>query len=619
MIDKYVLDCEVYTNYFLVAFKGLEQGRIITIEVRGEDSYISDKDDDKLRSLLSLRETFGFNSLNYDIPIIMSVLEGNTCRKIKEMSDFIIDNDMVSWQSLEHFGLKVPKQFKHFDIKEVAPGVAIGLKLYGARLNSKRLQDLPYEPSAILTESEMDNVKNYCINDLETTIDLYHNIEGRIELRRKMSDEYQINLLSKSDAQIAEAVMKSELKKILHYNIKAPDLEEGTTFNYNPPDFIKFENEELNSLLEFVRNHKFELDKKGSIVLPKELEKLEIIMGKSKYKIGIGGLHSTESKMVVKANENELLIDKDVASFYPKIILNLGIYPKHLGEQFLVFYNNIVEKRLKAKKEGYELIDIFFKIVINGLFGKFGNKYSCLYSPGSMLAVTLTGQLSLLMLIEQIENIGINVVSANTDGFVSLVPKKLLDDYQDICNRWQERLNFTLEETRYKALYSRDVNNYLAIKEDGKTKNKGIFNLGGISKNPAGDISVIAVIERLIKSTPIFKTINECNDITKFLHVSKVTGGAIWNDNYLGKVVRWVYTEDGQPIYRKKDYGVMKYSGDKQLKKGVKLGKWTMTKHKVANSDGATPMMTLGNIPHNLDRGKYIADALEILKSIGIN
>ena len=39
-----------------------------------------------------------------------------------------------------------------------------------------------------------------------------------------------------------------------------------------------------------------------------------------------------------------------------------------------------------------------------------------------------------------------------------------------------------MEYTEYRALYSINVNNYLAVKPDGKTKGKGQFAIGGLAK-----------------------------------------------------------------------------------------------------------------------------------------
>lgn len=600
MSNLIVLDCEVYRNYFLVAFKNIDDNKVITIEVKGEHNGLSDVDKQRLYNIMIKRETFGFNSLGYDIPVILAALRQRTCGEIKTMSDDIIENSLRSWQTLFNYKLAVP-DFKHFDIKEVAPAVKTSLKLYGGRIHSKRLQDLPYDPATVLTNEQINVVRDYCINDLDTTIDLYNNIKSRIQLRLNMVEKYGRQVVSKSDAQVAEIVIKKELQeKAKLRRITAPKIKDDATFRYEVPPYIYFDSDNLNHILDIVETHEFEIDKKGSIKLPTELKKLKTKIGSSVYQFGIGGIHSKEKKQSVTPGPNEHLIDKDVEAYYPRIILNLKLYPKHLGEMFLPVYEKIVKDRIKAKKEKDKVTDESLKIVINGSFGKLGSKYSCLYSPDLMLAVTLTGQLSLLMLIEQLEAEGIRVISANTDGFVSIVPEHLYDLYQSICFNWELITAFDLEETRYKALYSRDVNNYLAVKLDGNTKGKGIFTLKDLKKNPQGDISVIAVMEYLTKNIPISKTIRECKDITKFLFVRSVTGGALWKNEYLGKVVRWIYSTKGETMIYKKPN-----------KKG--------TQPKVPKSDASRPVMEIGEFPDDIDYNRYILESNNILDSLKLN
>ena len=596
MKDLIVLDCEVYPNYFLVAFKNIDTGKIVTIEAKGKDNTLSDSDAIRLRTIMYKRNTFGFNSNNYDMSIILKALRKSSCSEIHRLSDEIINKGLCGWQSRQAHNLILPIEIHHFDIIEPSPGVQVSLKLYGARMHAKHLQDLPIAPGTHLTEQQMEDIKLYCINDLDTTILLYRKIEGRMQLRFDMVKDHGEVVLSKSDAQIAELVIKSQLDSS---RAKPPKLRHDTSYEYITPGYISFRSQELKDLLYLIENHRFELDAKGSIKLPKELSSKKIKLGYSTYKIGIGGIHSTESRQSIIPTENQLLVDKDVASYYPSIILNLGLYPKHLGEIFLRIYENIVKRRLIAKKTGDKIVNEALKIVINGSFGKFGNRFSALYSPDLMMKVTLTGQLAILMLIEKLEDAGVNVMSANTDGFVSLMPKDKYDEYERICKAWQTRTKFDLEESRYKALYSRDVNNYLAITDYGH-KGKGVFTLSELSKNPQGDISVIAVIDYLTKNIPITKTIRECKDVTKFLLVRSVTGGAVWRGEYLGRVVRWIYSTDGEEIRRNK------------LKENQSQG------DKVAKSDGARPIMTLGEFPSDIDYNKYIKESMDILDGLGL-
>jgi hypothetical protein len=163
-----------------------------------------------------------------------------------------------------------------------------------------------------------------------------------------------------------------------------------------------------------------------------------------------------------------------------------------------------------------------------------------------------------------------------------------------ICSKWEEETNFTLEETQYKALYSRDVNNYLAV-TGGKTKGKGIFTLDELSKNPQAPICVIAVMELLHKQIPIRRTIRDCGDVTKFLSVRTVNGGAVYRGKYLGRVVRWIYSTEGSQINYKKNG------------------------NKVPKSDGSRPIMELtGEFPKDLDYERYISEACDILDDIGV-
>src|ERR1017187_7366641 len=134
--------------------------------------------------------------------------------------------------------------------------------------------------------------------------------------------------------------------------------------------------------------------------------------------MGIGGLHSAESGVAHVAGSNYMLIDRDVTSYYPSIILNLGLYPQHMGEAFLTVYRSLVERRVAAKKAGDKVTAESLKIAVNGSFGKLGSKWSALYAPDLLIRVTITGQLSLLMLIEMIELAGLPVLSGNTDGIL---------------------------------------------------------------------------------------------------------------------------------------------------------------------------------------------------------
>jgi hypothetical protein len=266
-----------------------------------------------------------------------------------------------------------------------------------------------------------------------------------------------------------------------------------------------------------------------------------------------------------------------------------------------------VTRRLLAKKEGNKIVADALKIVINGTFGKLGNKYSKFYSPKLLTQVTMTGQLSLLMLIEMIELAGIPVISANTDGIVMKCPVEMYNKLNEVVIVWEEKTGFVTEETQYSGLYSRDVNNYIACKisEEGKPsigiKTKGVYSPVGsalnspLSKNPESYICSYAVQQFLQNDIPVEETIENCKDITKFVNVRTVKGGGEKDGVYLGKAIRWYYA--------KEETGTINYA---------------ISGNKVPKSEGAKPLMILPEqIPSDLDLCRYINDANDILYDIG--
>lgn len=99
------------------------------------------------------------------------------------------------------------------------------------------------------------------------------------------------------------------------------------------------------------------------------------------------------------------------------------------------------------------------------MYGAFRDSNDFLYDPYCTYRTTINLQLCLIMLIEELELNGINVVSANTDGIVCKIPYHLEDTYYNICNAWQTKLGFELEYTDYERYLRKDVNDYIAVKK----------------------------------------------------------------------------------------------------------------------------------------------------------
>ncbi len=597
----FMFDIECYPNFFLASFMCYETGKTISFE-SSPSSEINLVD---LDWILNNFLIVGFNSRNYDIPMLFAARSGLYTNELKTLSDELILEDFHISKAEKKWKFKIG-YCNHVDIQEVAPGVMIGLKHYAGRMHLEKLQDLPFDPNSQLTQDQAIEIRNYCKNDLEVTAHLYSRLEQSIKLREQLGLDYELDLRSKSDAQIAESVLKNEIESRKGKKISRPKKDRTAILKYKVPDYIKPKTESLKSIVELVKKAEFKLDEGGRPKMPDAIRKAKIQIGQSIYNMGIGGLHSTEKKQCFTSDEQYVLVDRDVASYYPQIILNQKLHPYHIGKEFLNVYQSIVDKRLQAKATPGKIAKSTadsLKITINGAFGKLGSEYSCLYAPQLLLQVTLTGQLSLLLLIEMIESRGISVVSANTDGIVVKCPRNREGEFKDEVLFWEQNTGFTTEETIYRSIYSRDVNNYIAIGEQGDFKAKGSYvcdlsmknkDRESLMKNPEFTICNEAVMLFLRDGTSIEKTIRTCQDIRKFVAVRKVNGGAIKNGKYLGKVVRW-YIQEGE-------FGMIEYA-----KNG----------NKVPNSDGGCPVMNFGNFPNDINYEWYHERCFGILKDLG--
>lgn len=598
-----VFDIECYPNYFCIVFKDYKTKKYVTFE--RINFFGVDFSERKLYWIMHHYTVIGFNSAKYDLLMLWYAHGGATNQHLKMLTNDIIGGGLTPRQFEKQVGLTMPKT-AHIDLIEVCP-LEGSLKTYAARLHCERLQDLPFDPDTVLEEWQMVVVLDYCATDLDATELIFENLFEQLKLRADLTRIYRDDLMSKSDAQIAEAVISAEIGRIVGRRPARPAVEGGRVFNYRVPPWMRYQTPLMQRVLATVASAGYEVRDNGTVAIPDSVGKLKINIGNSVYRMGNGGLHSSEKRQAhVSSNDcNFVLIDRDVASYYPYIVLNSELYPEHLGRAFLTVYKTLVDRRIAAKRAKNNAEADALKITINGAFGKLGSPYSVLYAPDLMIQVTLTGQLSLLMLIEALEVCGIPVVSANTDGIVMKCPSHLQDKLLEVVAWWEKITGFETEETRYKAVYSRDVNAYIAVKEDDSCKGKNSFfdpwsdgkkaAIFRFHKNPTCTICIEAVNAFLTKGTPIKETIENCRDLKKFVCVKKVKGGAHKDGEYLGKVVRWYYGQG--------ERGSINY---------------VTNNNKVGDSDGATPCMDMPEqFPNSLDFDWYIRKCHQMLIDLG--
>ena len=610
-----IFDIECYQNYFLIAFMSFKTGRVTNIELFNNQSTYGRDDIQYLNWILDNFTIIGFNSTNYDTIVLWAFLSGATNNDLYNITHEIIQLGTPKWKLEKEYKFKL-RRLNHIDVNQVAPAAPqnLSLKHYAARMHVKRLRNLPFPITDVIDEEKATILRAYCVDDLIDTAHLYRHLEKPISLRKVMSQTYDVDLRSASDAQIAEKVISREIELLTNEKPKPPKIEFGFTFKYNNPEFLRFHTPRLQALHEEILNTTFVVDDNSISIydnskIVSAKNKWNAKVGNTTFTLGIGGIHSTESKQTYYTNDKYILFDRDVSSYYPNIVLNQGLCPQHIGKPFLDIYSKLVTERLTAKEKGEISKAETLKICINGAFGKFGNKYSCIYSPQLLIQVTITGQLALLMLIEMLDFYQIPVISANTDGIVIRCPRERVRDYLTTVSAWEGITGFKTDETRYKSIHSRDVNSYIAVTENKKYKAKGYYtndwsfkdkNKECLTSNPNATIISKAVMAFLAKDIPLEKTIKNCKDITEFLFIRKVNKGAIKDQTFLGKVVRWY----------------IKYNefGNIQTAQVDKAGKISM----VAESVGSYPLMEIPEtFPNDIDYDWYIRKAETTLKDVG--
>jgi len=589
-----------------------------------------------------------FNGINFDAPLLSAALAGKDPVVLKQMATEIINENAKAWMLPERFKYD-NVEFDHIDLIEVAPGVRISLKTYAGRMAYPTMVDLPFHHDEDLSGDQLQVVEDYCFNDLGVTEELFKRLRSEINLRAEMSRDYDVDLRSKSDAQIAEAA----LRKVLGITGKV-EVNPPSHVTYRAPDFIQTDSPEINALIEKLHETQFKINHaNGSPENPAWLKDEPLKIGNGTYQCGIGGLHSTHDKRFhIEATENMDVCDFDVASYYPSLILKSGLSPKMGGKgtKFIQEYTKFYQKRLEAKKAGNKRVSNSLKTVLNGSFGKLGNLYSALYSPDLLLAVTITGQLNLLCLIHELEKLpSVCVTSANTDGIMVSYPKRRRDQVLAVIADNAASTGFDYEETKYRAVAMKDVNNYAAITTDGQVKAKGLYasnrpeeNSLYLMKNPTMEACSRMAIEYIKDGVHPSDSIAKYTDIRDFVAIRNVKGGGVVYSG-IEEVDDWVEVEEGQ--WRRQawiDNGIDRASVKRKSRpKPVEVGtggqsfgrvaRWYMTTdnvqplcysgsgNKVPKTDGAKLCLNLPDeLPSDLNKQWYVDEALSMLADMGV-
>lgn len=531
--DKTVLvyDIESFPNLFTCSILNSENNKLITYEISEDKNDLG-----KIVALFQLKEFYfcGFNNKSYDDVLInYLIIRFDDLRYkpifeitwlIKSMSDKIIKEPVANWVDYKHAYL-----FNSFDLMTMSFSAKnrVGLKELEVTMGFPNVMEYEGDFSKNVPKELKDKVIEYNQNDVLATGELLNLKKNDIELRLKLNEKYKINVLSKDNVNMGMEILKKEyLEKTNKTWDDIKDLKtpcQLVSFKNIIFDFIQYTTPTLQKLLEKLK--KVSID-------PNNKDFREVFeIGGVVHNISLGGLHSINNAEIIIPNEDELLLDYDVDSYYPSCLIVNNLYPKHLGIEFVDIYKNIRDERVEAKKDKNSFLADSFKYAINGLSGNLQSQYSWTYDPELVVKLRINCQLMILMLIEKFDLLGAKIVQSNTDGILIKIKKSLLPEIEKAKDEWCKLTKLSMSKEEFERFYQYDVNNYIGVKK-GFTetkdpeliKKKGFFadetNLG---KGMSPKVIAKSLINYFVYNISPEETLKEDKDIKDYLTYQRVS------------------------------------------------------------------------------------------------
>lgn len=527
----------------------------------------------------------GYNNLRFDSQVVEWILRNydnwhelsnlEICARIaQKAADTIHDaNYDVFPEYREHeLSLKQIDLFKinHYDNKNRM----VSLKRLEFELDLENIEEMPiHHTKTNMTKEEIETTIDYCFNDVDATYEFFKVTMGdtehplykgnnQIELRSDIEAEFGIPCMNYSDSKIGDEIIKKFYCQEKEIDYKELPRKGFFRKNISLKDciakYVVFQTTELSDFLKRM--------KKTQLGLQDDFKE-ELHFYGNVYSFMKGGLHTENAPKVFEADEEYEIIDWDVSSYYPAIIINNGKFPAHLGKEFLRGYKQMFDKRLELKplaKSDKKIKGIVgaLKLAVNSVYGKSSDMQSWIFDRQLTMFTTITGELSLMMLIEQYELNGIHVISANTDGVTIRIKKDMIPLMHKLNEWWCNLTQYELERTDYSKIIFSTVNDYLAIMTNGEIKKKGDFLTDfELHKNKSARVVPIALEQYFVHGVPVEHTIRNHKNLydfcirqkaTRSFHyegTNRVTGQkTIYN-----KLIRYYVSNTGEKIFKVKN------------------------------------------------------------------
>lgn len=480
-------DIEITKYDALVVFMDINKNEVAHFWNNRDRKYQEDPSGfESVHKIIKDRVLVGYNNYNYDDNMLTLMMNAATSMPeiLKANNDRIIRGD--------GFGGRKSPLIRSLDCMQQIDVSKPSLKQIEGNMGISVVESsIDFNIGRPLTDPERDEMLEYCRHDVMATIDIY-------KLRQKSYFE-----------------VKEGLCKLL------PEKSSQDAYRWNTTTLasnILLGNDKLTPWLTHRVPEEYWRNVDG---IPPEVWDMwedctteESVTGKGKSKtikaygckfvFGMGGLHGAPAKPVRCGRVKH----KDVASMYPSSVVHLNV----LGDS-TELYDSMRKERISIKHTD-PVKAAALKLVLNSVYGNLKNRYSALYNPMASATVCIYGQIALFSLCRELDKAGYKIINANTDGVVYLDDPDLQDRDEMISEWWEEKFSgFKLETDYFTQWIQKDVNNYIAVEENGKITVKGgdvnKYDTNKFFSNNSTRIVQIAMVEKLVHGTDPLDTFSK--------------------------------------------------------------------------------------------------------------
>jgi hypothetical protein len=553
-----ILDTETYPNCFLLVACIVDTDIVFSFEI----SQYKDQSAELYRFLSMIREmrgrAYGFNIVGFDGPILHTFMrmggKSDAMTLYRKAQAIIESQDDDKWV---HSVKPSDRDFEWVDLYRINhfnnKARSTSLKMLEFNMRMSDIQDLPFKVGTQLTSDQVLTLKQYCLHDVKATELFRIACLEAILLREELTAKYQRDFMNFDDVKIGSTIFEIALEQsgveCYEYSAKGRSPKQTMRPAIALKDvilpWIEFKNPEFARILDWFKQQVI-TETKGVF------DDVVARINGFEYVFGLGGIHGSVESKVIESSENLIIESWDVSSYYPNLSITNRFYPAHLGEKFCDVYQNLYEQR-KTYPKG-SAFNAAYKLALNGTYGKSNDKFSVFYDPAFTMSITINGQLLLCVLAEHLLDIPtVNIVMCNTDGLEYTVHPSHVEEAKAICLWWETYTGLQLENVRYKSMFIRDCNNYIAVYESGKVKRKGAYEYNLSWHQNAGGLVIPKVAEKvLVEGAPIRETVENWPELMDFMLRTKVPRSSYlqWGDEQVQNITRYYIAKGGKPLFK---------------------------------------------------------------------